>query len=58
MYIVCLFLSQASNASEVAALTAEVKKLTDIVQTYGDRIKALEEKLAEYESSVLNADNE
>lgn len=49
---------QASGASEIATLTEEVKKLTATVQTYGERIQVLEQKLAEYESTVLNANSE
>ena len=52
-----LFL-QGSSASEVAALTDEVKKLTTLVEQYGERIIALETKMADYENTVLNANDE
>ncbi|XP_067931451.1 coronin-1B-like isoform X2 [Watersipora subatra] len=48
----------SSSASEVAALTDEVKKLTTLVEQYGERIIALETKMADYENTVLNANDE
>jgi len=47
-----------AQSGDVAALTKEVESLTATVKTYGERIKALEDKLADYENTVLNANQD
>jgi len=39
-------------------LTQEVKTLTATVEEYGERIASLEAKLADYENTVLNANQQ
>lgn len=57
-----LYIFQANGgeaqSGDVAALTKEVESLTATVKTYGERIKALEDKLADYENTVLNANQD
>lgn len=36
----------------------ELKALKTTVKQYGERIRTLEDKLADYENTVLNANNE
>ena len=53
-----IYYCQAASSSEITALTEEVKKLTTLVEQYGERIVALETKMADYENTVLNANEE
>lgn len=48
----------SASSSDIAALTQEVKTLTATVEEYGERIASLEAKLADYENTVLNANQQ